>query len=74
MHGIVLMVHVVGWSMVTRRRLLLVFLYPILVLAPAAEEKSRDADQEQESKGDAYCNAGYGTSRQGIVARRVGGA
>jgi len=60
MHGIVLMVHVVGRSKLPWRGRVLVILYPSFVLAPAMEEEDGDAYEEQKSAGNAYRDADYG--------------
>jgi hypothetical protein len=73
MHGIVLVVHVVGWSKLTWRRLLLLLvLQPGFVLTPAAEEEDGDADHEQNSTGNAYRDADYGANREGGFGRGGG--
>jgi hypothetical protein len=54
MHGIVLVVHVVGRSKLIWWGLLLVFLHPSLVLASAAQEEDADAYYEQNPAGNTY--------------------
>lgn len=63
MHRVVLIVHVVCWSVLARCRLrLLVFLHPGLMLAPAANEEYCRADQQEDPECEAYRHADYGTS------------
>ena len=61
-HWVVSVVHVIWRSVLARRRLLLVFLHPSFVLAPAADEEYCNADQQENPKREAYRYADYGTS------------